>query len=138
MAKPFRLSVSVEEHALGRVMAVLHRTPGVVRVDLELGDAPSAKSAKSNGAEPHEKKARKTRFVDPTGATGTDIAIRTLAKAKGPLRASALRSAFEASGRAGVSCNSILHTLKKDGVVQNKGDGFLLTKKGRDRARYVK
>jgi hypothetical protein len=138
MAKPFRLSVSVEEHALGRVMAVLHKTPGVVRVDLELGDAPSAKSAKSNGAEPHEKKARKTRFVDPTGATGRDIVMKVLAKAKAPVTKGGFEQAFVESGRAGSSYGSVVYGLQNEGVVQNKGDGYSLTKKGRDRARYVK
>jgi Mn-dependent DtxR family transcriptional regulator len=46
--------------------------------------------------------------------------------------------AFAATGRAPSSYGSVVHGLQKEGIVQNKGDGYTLTKKGRDRARYVK
>jgi hypothetical protein len=127
----------VEEPALGRVMTQLHSTPGVVKVDFDLPD--TSKKSRSNGAaEPHEKKARKTRFVDPTGATGTDIVMKVLSKAKKPVRQHEMGRAFEATGRSPTSYVSVVHTLQKEGVVVNKGDGYVLTKKGRDRARYVK
>jgi hypothetical protein len=135
MPKLFDLSIKVEEAALGRVMRLLHQTPGVARVDFDLGDAPTAKS---NGAAPHKEKTRKRRFVDPTGATGADIAMKALAKAKEPLRQKELGAIFVASGRSAASYGSVLHALAKEGVATNKGDGYVLTKKGRDRARYVK
>jgi hypothetical protein len=133
MPKLFDLSLKIEEVALGRVMRLLHSTPGVAKVDFDLGDAPTAKV---NGEARDEKKVRKTRFVDPTGATGTDLIMKTLMKAKEPLRQADFNNAFAAAGRKPSSSASILFLLKKEGVVQNKG--YTLTKKGRDRARYVK
>jgi hypothetical protein len=134
MPKLFDLSLKIEEVALGRVMRLLHSTPGVAKVDFDLGDAPAVKNGEAHG----EKKVRKTRFVDPTGATGTDLIMKTLMKAKEPLRQGDFNNAFIAVGRKPASSASILFLLKKEGVVQNKGDGYTLTKKGRDRARYVK
>jgi uncharacterized protein YpbB len=43
-----------------------------------------------------------------------------------------------AQGRSGKSISSVLHKLKKQGDVQIGDDGYMLTKKARDRMRHRK
>jgi len=144
MPKLFTCLVAIEEVALGHVMNLLHRTPGVARVDLLMGDTPHAKAhAKANGhangelngedKKPHANTGKKRPHFDVTGA---DFLIGMLAK-KHPLDTPAIKKAFEKAGRQPGSTASLLYTGKKDGILQVGEGGYSLTKKGRDKARYV-
>lgn len=133
MPKTFKMLVEAEEVALGHVMNTLHRTPGVVKVDLLLGDTPTAKRA-AGSMNGHElKKPRKPRYEGET--SGADRLIQLLKK--GPSNTTALKKAFEKDGRSPDSVSSLIYAAKNDGILQTGEDGYTLTKKGRDRARYV-
>jgi len=132
MPKTFKILLEVEEVALGHVMNMLHRTPGVARCDLLLGDASKSAPAKSapNGA---HKPGRKPPFVGEEVAA--DLLLRLLKKK--PMRSTDIAKAFENAGRSGKSISYVLHMVRKDGLIQGGENGYSLTKKGRDRARYV-
>lgn len=148
MPKLFPIFVEVEEVALGHVMRVLHNTPGVARCNLMLGDTAYAKKAgltnghanghgsnSLNGGKPH-KNAGKPRKVFEV--PGRDFLIKALAKSKGPVPQSKIKTVFEKDGRSPDSASSLLHLAKQAGTIENvAGEGYRLTKKGRDRARYV-
>jgi uncharacterized protein YpbB len=57
---------------------------------------------------------------------------------KPPMSVPQLRDLFVAQGRSGKSISSVLHKLKKQGDVQIGDDGYMLTKKARDRMRHRK
>lgn len=135
MPKPFTLLVAVEEVALGPVMAKLHNMPGVVKVDMLLGDTKGAKEHANGHANGHAAKQVKPTYQGDQ--TAEQFVIKLLKKK--PMKASAIHDAFEKEGRAGGSYASAVWQAKKDGLVQQKeerGD-YSLTKKGHDRARFV-
>lgn len=136
MPKLFKILIDVEEVAVGHVLSTLKRTEGVVQFDLIMD---TKRPEKTNGhAKDAKKDGRKTRFVDPTGARGSDIVLRALVKSKTPLRQPDFTKAFEASGRKASSASSVLHVMSQEGLILNDGMGYRLTKKGRDKARYAK
>jgi len=125
MPKMFPITLEVEEIALGRVMRLLHNTPGVAKLHFDLGDT---KQRKTNG---HRK---------PKGSfeeSGADLLIRVLNKS-GPMSKGQMHEAFEKAGRSGKSADSVTHGLKSQGLIQNTGNGYVLTKKMRDRLRHRK
>jgi hypothetical protein len=128
MPKLFSISIKVEEIAVGRVMSLLHHTAGVAKLDLDMGDA---KPKKPNGAHPATRKPKKSYEIP-----NKDFLIGVLAKAKGPISAGQLKEAFTEDGRGAASINSLVWQFKKDGLVDNKGDGYFLTKKMKDRLRH--
>ena len=131
MAKSFRILLEVEEAALGHVMNLLHRTPGVLRFDPLLDPSKTAKAA--NG-EDKKKKSDKPRYTGDD--TAEQLILKHLAK-RGATKSTAFPDVFEKAGRARSSPTFALHKAKKDGLIQIGQDGYTLTKKGRDRARYV-
>lgn len=145
MPKLFNVLVGIEEIALGRVMRILNNTPGVAKVDLLMdsksgspnGDkSASAHTNSANGANGHangEEKPRKPRFQGEV--SGADRLIQLLKRK--PMKNSILAKEFEKEGRAPGSVASLLHLAKKGGLVESKEDGYHLTKRGRDKARYV-
>jgi len=135
MPKPMRIGLLVEEVMVGHVLNLLHHTPGVVKVDLELGDTKMAKAhAKANGhAAAAPEKVKYRRFHGEI--TGADALIKLLKR--GPKEPAAIREAFKKQGRAETSVSAQLHLLKKEGIIEPVGDigeGYQLTKKGQDKA----
>jgi len=119
MPKLFEISVQVEEIALGKVMHLLHRTPGVANVALQLGDT---KPHKGNGV--HKPK----KVFDQTG---NDFVMGLLAK--GPMTRQAIAQAFHKAGRSPNSINSIMHEAKINGLMFIKGKDWSLTAKGKNK-----
>lgn len=100
MPKLFTITVGIEEIAVGRVMRMLHNTPGVARVDIAMG------SPKLNGV------------------TGRDI-ITDLLK-KGPVTFRDAANAFEAAGKSPKGVGSCLDLMKKGKQIVRKGKVYLL------------
>jgi hypothetical protein len=130
--KLFPIHIEVEELAVGRVMRVLNSLDGVAKLHLDLD---RDKAVKPNGAgEPRGP--YKTRKQPVTLAeTGDETVIKALF-AKSPLTVPQLRDLFVAQGRSPKSISSVLHKLKQDGEVLISDDGYMLTKKARDRMRH--
>lgn len=137
MPQLFPILIRVEEVALGKVMRTLHNTPGVAKVDLLLGDTKSAANGNGhlNGHANGEDKPKKKRFVAEDGTTGADRLIQLLKKK--PHKVTGIKAAFEKEGRAPDSASSLIHLAKQNGLIESKPDGYHLTKRGRDKARYV-
>jgi len=127
MPKLFPIHIEVEEVALGRVMRILHHTEGVAKIDLQMEEpAPRPKLKKPNGHAPHAVR-------DKFEIKGTDFVIEMLDKANGPIRHNAIRQAFVNKGRAPGSANYCLYGLAQEGLVQSTKEGYVLTKKMKDR-----
>ena len=126
MPKLFSIAIDVEEVALGRVMRLLHNTPGVAKFDLDLG------KSKANGADPSKGEPRNR-------MTGREFMIKLFSKAKRPLRSNDLKSAFGKSGRSPRSISSVIHYLKNERMVETKnGEGYVATQLLKQRARKAK
>lgn len=128
MPKLFSVHIQVEEVALGRIMRLLNQTPGVAKFDLELAH-------KANG---HAKPAHASKGVPRKTyeVTGRDFMAKIFAKTKRPLKLADLRNAFDKDGRSPKSIASVVHRLKNEGLVEARnGEGYMATKKLRDRAR---
>jgi hypothetical protein len=141
-SKLYTALIGIEEIALGSVVRILHNTPGIAKVDLLLGDTKQAadhakNEKKANGHANGEDKPRRKRVVKDI--SGIDFIVKTLAKHKGAMKQPAIKDAFDKDGRAPGSAPAVIHNAKKEGLVQNvaRGEGYQLTKRGRDKARYV-
>lgn len=143
MPKPFSLLVTVEEIALGPVMARLQGIPGILSVDMVPRASKGATNGHANGhanghdngedKKPHANSGKKRPVFEITGA---DFLIKTLMK--GPINGPKLKAAFEKAGRSPDSASSLVYNATQNGLVNNPGGtGYRLTKKGRDKARYV-
>ena len=122
MPKFFPLNVEVEEIAVGRVMRLLHKTSGVVKVGIDMGES----KPKANGHAVPRKQFE---------TSGKDFAFGLLYKHK--MSANELRQHFADTGRSPNSIHSILHNAKVDGLLTLGKDGiYSLTKKARDRMRH--
>jgi 4-hydroxyphenylpyruvate dioxygenase-like putative hemolysin len=135
MPAPMKIHITVEQVRVGYVLNWLHHAPGVVKVDIDLGDTKTAKAhAKANGQANTKEDRRKTPFRSEV--TGADFLIGILKKGK--MQRAKISEHFEKTGRSGNSANSLLHDAKTNGLLELHEDGFYsLTKKGRDRARYI-
>lgn len=128
MAKPFSIRLEVEEIALGKVLAVLNKTPGVIRFDLDF-DA-TAKS-KTNGTGRTRTGGKVPRYSVP----GNVVAARLiLAQAGKKFHSKNLIPAFVSdSGRAPNSVTPILSRFKQQGFLRVPQPGvYEATAKGRD------
>jgi len=129
MPKPFMLGVEVEEIALGKVMRQLNNMPGVVKLHMDL----KTKAAKPNGE--YTRGPYKPRKV--YAKTGEEVALEYLAKKPGTN--AQIREQFIVEHRSPHSINSVLHTLKNDGLIKADDAGvYSLTKKMKDRLRHRK
>ena len=135
MPRLHKISLEVEEVAVGTVMRALHNMAGVVAVNYHMDEIgyKQRKSKRSNGAQPpHAGKPRKSFAV-----TGSDYLLRLIGKAKAPLTNAAARKAFLADGRSENSINSVVHLLRTEGLIGYAPDGgYILTKKQKDRLRH--
>ena len=128
MSKSFRILLEVEAHALGPVMNILQRTDGVLRFDPLLDRKPPPVTKKNGAAN------GKARYTGDD--TAEQLIIKSLAK-KSPIKSTAFPDIFVKAGRAPTSPTYALHAAKKAGLIQIGPDGYTLTKRGRDKARYV-
>jgi len=137
MPKLIKVLLQIEEVALGHVINTLDRTPGVAKFDLLFDQKPvtNGHDKFANAPNGGEKKPRKLPVRKEI--TGEKFIIKSLAKQKGPVKTSFVRDAFQKDGRQPDSSASALHLCKKAGFVQHNENGYVLTKKGRDRARYI-
>lgn len=125
MPKLFPIYLEVEQVAVGAVVTMLNKTPGVVHIDLE------RKKPKANGHAGETK---------PRGqyATGGDVEIENILFDNSPMTTNQLAAAFDQLGRSPKSVHSLVHRMKNDGVIVSGDDGYSLSKKARDRVRHRK
>src|SRR5262245_22925576 len=105
------MRIEVEEIAVGKVMRLLLKTPGVVNVDLEEEET----KGKPNG---------EARSYKPRGTfekTGQQVVEEMLIV--GPRTREQLATAFARNGRSPHSINSCLHTMRQGGDVTLSPDG---------------
>jgi len=128
MSKLFPISIEVEQDAVGRVMLLLNKTPGVAKFHLDMD-----RVQKTNGTGQPRGPYKRGNFE----VSGEDTVLKVLF-GKPPMTAQQLRDVFISQGRSGSSINSVLYKFKRDGDVQVNDDGYALTKKARDRLRHRK
>lgn len=130
MPKTFPILIDVEEIAVGRVMRMLNKLPGVAKLHLDLEGV-----GKSNGAGRTHSADRKPhgRFE----VSGEEAILQAL-NGRPPMTSAQLAGAFEAQGRSPKSISSCLHKLRSEGLINSTHDGYSLTKKSRDRLRHRK
>jgi hypothetical protein len=132
MSKLFPISIEVEQDAVGRVMLLLNKTPGVAKFHLDMD-----RVAKPNGADKGNSERKPYKPRGSFDVSGEDVALAALYK--GIAGRPQLMQAFTAQGRAPSSINSVLHKLRQSGDVHLADDGmYSLTKKARDRLRHRK
>ena len=126
MPKPMIITVSVEEIAFGKVYRMLDTHPGVISMTYHAeGSKPNGHDKKENGNKGKPKNTFEMR--------GSEYLLGAMYKHKGPVRTIALRKLFEQAKRSPASVSSLLHAAKQEGLIESREDGYVLTKKGRDR-----
>jgi hypothetical protein len=132
MSKTFPMMIDVEDIAVGRVMRLLHKTPGVVKFHLDM-DRAGGKVASNGDARAHSPNRKPySRFAIPGDQAILDLLYRR------PMLSTELAAAFGEQGRSPKSISSCLHKLKTDGLIISNDDGYVLSKKARDRLRARK
>lgn len=125
MPKTFPILIDVEEIAVGRVMRVLNKMPGVAKLHLDLVEK---KEAKANGSTrpPHKK------FPNKAEADIVEALF-----VRGQLNTAQLKEIFIAKGRQPQSVGSAITGAKNAGDLKkaDSGEGWVLTKVARDRLR---
>jgi len=132
MPKLFQVLIDIEEAAVGHVLSTLKRTSGVVEFTLLMDTKKPDKA--TNGHANGDAKEKRSRYAGDD--TAEQLILKSLAK-KAPIKSTAFPDIFVKAGRAPTSPTYALHAAKKAGLVQIGKDGYTLTKKGRDKARYV-
>src|SRR5215471_6640412 len=132
MPRFHKISIDVEEVAVGAVMRLLHNIDGIVNIHYSMDDIGYKQTKKPNGeGRPHGSKGKPRRGYKESGQ---DVITKLLSKSA-PLRTSQLRQAFADAGR-GNSIASVIHTMRNDGLVETTPAGYVLTKKMKDRLRH--
>lgn len=125
MPKTFPILIDVEEIAVGRIMRVLNKMPGVAKLHLDMANE---KPAKANGSTrpPHKK------FPNKAEEDIIDALF-----ARGQMTTANMKELFIEKGRQPQSVGSGLTTAKNNGDVKkaDSGEGWVLTKATRDRMR---
>jgi len=126
MPKLFPIYIEVEELAVGKVMRLLNKMPGVAKFNLDM-DRP----AKPNGMrEPKQRRAPKKFDMKAEDFIG-DILFKN-----GATPASVLKQHFADVGRSPNSVNSQLSDMQEKKLIKQDGlGGWVLTKLARDRLR---
>lgn len=125
MPKPFLLGIEVEEIALGKIMRVLNKMPGVVKLHMDFN--------KPNGA--HSPAAPK--FKKKFDMTASEFILTLLDKDQ--MRSADMKDHFSDVGRQPSSVASSLSDAYKAQLVKKNAEGvWSLTKKGHDKMRYLK
>lgn len=132
MPKLFPIAIEVEESIVGKVYRLLDEMPGVAKI--KIGDKAVA-GGKPNGAhEPHERGARGP--YKKYDAHGDEVVTKIMSAAKMPMTSTQLKDHFVALGRAPTSINSLIHIMLKRGDLERRPDGYVLSKKVKDRLRH--
>jgi hypothetical protein len=132
LPKLFPIAIEVEESVVGKVYRMLDEMPGVAKI--KIGDKAVA-GGKPNGAhEPQERGVRGP--YKKYDAHGDDVVMKILLASKMPLTSTHLKDHFVALGRAPTSINSLIHIMKKRGDIEVRDDGYVLSKKVKDRLRH--
>lgn len=132
MPKTFPIVIDVEEVAVGRVMRLLNKTPGVAKFHLDLDR--EQKQFTNGEARAHSPDRKPyARFDVP----GEDVVLEALQK-KSPLIGRELGEIFANQGRSSKSISSCLYKLRTSDMIKSTPEGFILTKKARDRMRHRK
>jgi Mn-dependent DtxR family transcriptional regulator len=113
MAKPFVITVTVEEVAFGPTLRKLHELPGILKVDVDLGAG-----GISAGVKKHEQRA--AQLLDGPTHEEKIVALLTT-RGGGPMH---IRDIGEAIKVRHSSVNSALHLLKKKGITVSAGTGL--------------
>ena len=129
MPKLFPIAIEVEESVVGKVYRMLDEMPGVAKI--KIGDKAVA-GGKPNGAHEREPRGPYKKYE----AHGDDVVIKNLFASKVPLTSTHLKDHFVALGRAPTSVNSLIHIMKKRGDIELREDGYVLSKKLKDRLRH--
>jgi hypothetical protein len=122
------ITIAVEEIAFGKIYRLLDTMPGVVSISYHAEGPKDKAASKPNG------KIGKPR--NSYEVTGNDFMLGFMYKNDGPYPTARLREAFSKAGRSPASVASLLHKAKANGSVENRDDGYVLTKKVRDRLRH--
>lgn len=130
MPKTLPIIVDVEDVAVGRIMMLLNKTPGVIKFRVAMDEARNLGPNGSTKRAHNPDRKAPGRFAKPG-----EQAILELLYDDGPLLSSQLRDEFIKQGRSGASISSCLHKLKTDGDVNSGPEGYTLTKRSRDRLR---
>jgi hypothetical protein len=141
MPKPLVITIAVEEIAFGKIFRTLDGAPGVISLTFHQAESPKHKSL-TNGADqedeprpPKQKKSSKVGKPRPIFAiTGRDFLMNNLRKS--PMTRAALGAAFVKAGRSAASVSSLTHTAINQGDIEKTADGYMLTRKAKDRLRH--
>lgn len=125
MPQPIKITIIVEEVALGKVMRTLHNTPGVIRVGLDMESGPKQEP---NG---HDKSWNRH------GESGQKFLLKLLLSKNKPLTHGMVGDEFEKAGRSRNSNASCIYSAKLVGLVEPTDEGYRLTRKGRIEARKL-
>lgn len=104
LAKPYVITLRVEEIALGATLRKLHEMPGVMSVDMDLGD--------KGGTGPGAKQLQEAAAV--RSGTVSERIARFLAE-KGPSHRQAIQAAL---GATSSTISSTLHVMKTNGIIE--------------------
>jgi len=130
LPKLFPIAIEVEESVVGKVYRLLDEMPGVAKI--KIGDKAVA-GGKPNGAhEPREPRGPYKKYDTP----GDEVVMKFMSASKVPLTSTHLKDHFVALGRAPTSINSLIHIMLKRGDLERRPDGYVLSKKVKDRLRH--
>jgi len=132
MPRFHRISIEVEEVAVGIVMRVLHTTPGVARVHYDMDEIGYKQTKAQRNGSTHGLTGRPRKRYE---MKGHDLLMQILGKAGRPMVTGALAKAFEAAGR-GKSIASAVHRLRQEGLIETTVEGYVLSRKAKDRLRH--
>lgn len=124
--KLFTIMLGVEPEAVGATLALLKKTRGVLKIDLDLERNQRTAKSKPNGGAPAKKFAQ----------SAEDFILNLLAGGV-PIPTKVVRDHFADAGRKPGSASSALNVLKSDGLIKHNDDkAWVLTKKAKDRLRW--
>jgi hypothetical protein len=121
MPKPFSISIEVEEASVGQVFRLLNRTPGVVKLHLDLDEA--KKTRKLNGG--GERKPRKS---------GGRLKLYSLLAGGKPATTEQINAAMQGEDMTPTTVRNVLYNSQRQGFIKAKSKGqYVLTDKGKRR-----
>lgn len=110
----FPITIHVEESAVGPVLRLLNKYPGVAKLDLNLDAIPGPKGNKNGSSSAPSDHAQ-----NPNGAVSAIIAeLRT-----GQKNIAHLKAVYEAAGGSRKSTSSALNVLQRKGITEIVGHG---------------
>jgi hypothetical protein len=126
MPKPFSITIDVEESAVGQVFRMLHRTPGVIKLHLDL-DPEKAQPVKKNG------EARKP-YVRARDVGSLKLELLKLVSNGKPMLRSDIHAKLNPSDAQPrkTSVRNCIYNSQRDGFLKDAGKGQVtITEKGK-------